>query len=84
MNKSLYNGVELDIFDMYGIIDIRTSESNRIAQIFCKDRKWYLHLYWIENGNFSEHFETLMHVSKPDAVVAGKEWVVNGTHWYWN
>lgn len=78
MKIETYDGIELNIFDMYGVVDIRTIETDRIAQIFCENREWQLHLYWIENGEFAKHFEILTFDTKPATVVAGKEWVVNG------
>lgn len=78
MIESLYNGMKLDIFDMYGITDIRSVETNRYAQIFCQAGIWELHLYWNEDGVIKEHYEVLHHKTKPEASTAGKDWVVEG------
>lgn len=78
MVQLLYKGMELDIFDMYGMTDIRSLYTNRHAQIFCNDGVWELHLYWLETGEINKHYETLHHKTKPEASTAGKDWVVEG------
>lgn len=76
MKLEVYKGMEVDIFDMYGMVDIRATESNRTAQIFRDNKEWQLHLYWIENGELNIHNETMFFDNKPDTVTAGKDWVV--------
>lgn len=77
MRIEIYKNMQLDIFDMYGITDIRSNETNRWAQIFYnRSAGWELHLYWYEDGEIKKHYEILNHETKMEAVTAGKDWVV--------
>ena len=74
----MYKGVLLDTFDMYGLTDIRSIDTNRHAQMLCHAGVWELRLYWNEDGVIKEHYETLHHNTKPEASTAAKNWVVEG------
>jgi hypothetical protein len=80
MFDETYKGMALDIFDMYGIVDIRSTQSNRSAQVLFADNEWQVHLYWTENGELNKHFEILTINNKPGAEILGKDWVTLGTH----
>ena len=75
MQKFLFDGVKGDIYDRYGLVDIRSSETNRNAQIYLNGRCWEVHLYWIENGDVKKHYRTVRKNDKPEAVELAKFWV---------
>lgn len=80
MIRKVHKGVELDIFNMYGIVDIRASTTNRSAQI-THDRHvevWELHLYWDEDGNKMCDNMNRSHLDKESAADAGKDWSALG------
>ncbi len=77
MKIEIYKGMEVDIFNMYGMVDIRAAGCNRIAQIFHDDKEWELQLHLTEeDGSFAIHYEILFFGDKADAVTGGKNWVV--------
>lgn len=75
-----HKDILLDIYDRYGLVDIRTETTNRSAQICRCDETWETHLYWNENGLINRHNVILTSGNKEKAVDKGKEWVVNGQH----
>lgn len=73
-----YKGRELVIFDMYGMLDIRTETTNRTCQVFQNEGRWELHLYWVRKGVIYKHYEVMYYDNKTDATLNGKDWVVDG------
>lgn len=79
MFKQMYKGVELDVFDMYGIVDIRAGTIDRTAEVHHKDNVWGLDIYWTTDGEPSCDWKSYHYPTKEEAVEIGKDWVAFGT-----
>lgn len=75
MTTQIYENVTLQIFDMYGITDIRADASNRVAQVSRNNGYWTLHLYFIDNVDLSGLHEARTFGNKQVTVNAAKTWV---------
>lgn len=71
--------MKIDTFDLYGLLDIRTEEADRVAQILCEDQEWKAALYRTENNELELRTETGF-ATKQMAAKYGVEWVTSGIY----
>ena len=77
MFEQTHQGVELSVFNMYGLVDIRAGHINRTAQVY-HNGVWKLNVYWEENGEYLADWKTHIYPTKEKAVSIGKDWVALG------
>ena len=75
-----HKGMTISVYDRYGLVDIRTEENTRNAQICRYGTTWEAHLYWSENDMINKHHKVLTSENKEEAIELGKEWVTKGQH----
>jgi len=78
MTTQIFKNVTLQIFDMYGMTDIRADASNKVAQVVRDNGCWILHLYFTDNVDLSGLHEVRTFDNKPLTVEAAKAWVIFG------
>ena len=75
MREEIYNGKRISIFDMYGVVDIRTEDGRRSAQINNElEDTWEIHLYWVGEGRINKYYDTKYAKTKEEAMEIGKKW----------
>lgn len=79
MRTVIHNNVAVSVYDMYGMVDLMSEETNRSAQIFYSKGVWELQLYWVDDGGkLCQHYEYITFNNKSKSLDAGVVWVVDG------
>ena len=78
MHTETHDSIELSVFDMYGVLDIR-GYGDRCAQIEMVNGRWQAKFFWYDKQNQLCMHDPEEHTSKESAKLAGMNWVVYGT-----
>jgi len=78
MYTEIHNNIELSLFDMYGVLDIR-GYKNRCAQIELVDGRWNAKFFWYDEQNQICIHDPEEYTNKESAKLAGMNWVTNKT-----